>query len=204
MPIGYLITHVHEHEREKKTMSTLTRSGHLLTAEEFEAEPDDRRTELVEGKVVEMSPTGYRHGRVQIRIARLMGNFVDERDLGDVSGESGVITRRNPDSVRGPDVMFYSWERMPKGEATIGFTEVAPEVIFEVLSPSQTLRKLVKKAEEYLAAGVLCVCIVDPEQRSVMVHERDMPVLVLTEQDTLQLPAPLADWPPRVGDFFPE
>ena len=184
-------------------MSTATQSERLLTAEEFAAECDDRRTELVNGKVVEMSPTGNRHGKIQFRIARLMGNFVDERDLGDVSGESGVITKRDPDSVRGPDVMFYSWERIPKGEAPIGFTPIAPEVVFEVLSPSQTLRELIEIAGEYLAAGVLCVCIVDPKRREILVHERDTPTKVLTEQDTLSLPEPLHEWQPRVGDFFP-
>lgn len=193
-----------EYDSKGTLMSTVTNHKRLLTAEEFAAEPDDRRTELVNGKAIEMPPPGHRHGRVQMRIARLMGNFVDDRDLGDVSGESGVITKRDPDSVRGPDVMFYSWERMPKGEAPVGYAEIAPEIIFEVLSPSQRQSKLVAKADEYLAAGALCVCIVDPEQRTVLAREPNKPVVVLTEQDTLYLPPPLNEWNPRVGDFFPE
>ena len=185
-------------------MSTVIKTERLLTAEEFATEPDDRRTELVQGKVIEMPPPGLRHGTVQAEIAFLLRTYVGENDLGRVVTESGLITRREPDSVRGPDVSFYSWSRIPKGHLPKGYADAAAEVVFEVLSPSQTLSELLEKAEEYLAAGVLCVCIVDPERQSVMVHERDKPVQVLTEQDTLALPEPLHEWNPRVGDFFPE
>jgi Uma2 family endonuclease len=75
----------------------------LMTAEEFAARPaDGRRTELVLGREVEVPSPGFRHGVVCGRLARRLGNSVEDRDLGWVlSNDSGVVTCRGPDAVRG-------------------------------------------------------------------------------------------------------
>ncbi len=176
----------------------------LLTSEEYAALPDDRRTELVKGRVVEVPPPGFLHGVIQARIARLMANFVDERHAGRVLTESGTVTERKPDTVRGPDVSFYSYERVPKERNPDGYADAAPEIIFEVLSPGQGLKAVLRKAGEYLTAGTRCVCVIDPRRRTVAVYGEDDSISLLNAEDSLRLPPPLADWTPRVGDFFPE
>jgi Uma2 family endonuclease len=83
----------------------------LLTAEEFARLPDPGYpTELVDGRIVEMPSPGSRHGQICNKIGRLLGNFAEEGDIGHVlNNDSGIITERGPDSVRGPDVAYYSF-----------------------------------------------------------------------------------------------
>lgn len=188
-------------------MSTATATqsdDRLLTAEEYAALSDDRRTELVRGKVIEMPSPGWPHGQSQAEIARMMGNFVADRRLGRVLTESGVITRRDPDTVRGPDVAFYSFERIPKGSEPRVYSETAPEVVFEVRSPDDRRGEVLQKAGEYLGAGTLVVCVVDPQRRTAVLYSGDDHPVILSESDILRLPPPLSDWTPYVAEFFPE
>lgn len=116
---------------------------------------------------MEMSPTGYRHGAVEAAIARQLGNCVEGRRLGTVmSGKVGIITQRNPDTVRGADVAYISNERLARAKAE-GYLDVAPELVVEVVSPSDRWSELNEKVNEYLACGVDEVWIVDPRTQRV-------------------------------------
>lgn len=176
----------------------------LLTAEEFAALPDDQRSELVKGRVVKVPPPGFLHGQVQVEIASRMREYVRKNQTGRVLTESGTVTERKPDTVRGPDISFYSYERLPRDQKPDGYPDVAPDVVFEVLSPGQGLKALLAKVGEYLAAGTQCVCLVDPRRRTAVLYGEDDSICLLAEDDTLRLPPPLAGWTPRIADFFPE
>jgi Uma2 family endonuclease len=176
----------------------------LLTAEEYLALPDDgRQTELVRGRVVEVPPANFRHGVLCNRIGRLIGNFVEDRNLGWViNNDAGVITRRDPDSVRGPDVAFFSYSRVPKGQTPEGYPSVAPELVFEVRSPSDRWSAISAKAGEYLNAGVLVVCVLDPETESIGVYTENEFPRRLTIGEELTLPEVLPDFRVPVRRFF--
>src|ERR1700678_333589 len=92
-------------------MSTQTR---LMTADEFLEMPDDGLLhELVRGEVVMMSLPGGRHGKITLRIGRLVGNYVENWHLGEAfAAETGFLIERDPDTVRGPDVAFVRAERL--------------------------------------------------------------------------------------------
>lgn len=86
----------------------------LITGEELAELDDPGRSELVEGKIVELSPTKMQHGRYEFEIARSLGNFAEKHNLGVVMvGEVGIYTHRNPDTIRGADVLFISHEFPP-------------------------------------------------------------------------------------------
>src|SRR5262245_39441414 len=110
----------------------------LFTAENYQLLPDSGRpTELVRGRIVTMNMPHPRHGYFCGKIVRLLGNFVERHDLGWVmSNDSGVVTERDPDTVRGADVAYYSFNRLPKGKLPQGYLSVVPELIFEVRSPT--------------------------------------------------------------------
>src|SRR4051812_27751143 len=114
----------------------------LMTAEEFGERPDPGYPEeLVRGRIVAMTVPGRRHGAVCLKAGRLVGNFVEDRDLGHVlCNDSGVITRRGPDTVRGADIAFYSYARLPRGPLAKGYGPEVPELIIEVRSPSDGWR----------------------------------------------------------------
>jgi Uma2 family endonuclease len=177
----------------------------LLTAEEFARRPDPGHPEeLVRGKIVAMPPAGARHGYVCINAGFLLNLFVRERGLGRLLGnDSGLITRRNPDSVRGPDLSFYSYDRFPRGPVPKGYLPAIPEMVVEVRSPDDRWRNLHEKVAEYLAAGVTAVLILDPDTSTAHVVHADQPTRVLGPQDTLTLPDILgAEFAVVVGRFF--
>ncbi|HUY88474.1 MAG TPA: Uma2 family endonuclease [Pirellulales bacterium] len=176
----------------------------LLTAEEYFKLPDQGRpSELVRGKIVMMNMPGFRHGLVCSAIAAALRNFVSDRDLGRVvTNDAGVITERGPDTVRGADVAFYSFARLPKTSVPAGYPGVAPELVFEVLSPSDRWPDVLAKVSEYLKAGVLAVCIVDPEREVVIVHDAEHPGRTLAAGDELALPEWIGGWRIGVRQFF--
>jgi Uma2 family endonuclease len=175
----------------------------LLTAEEYFELPDDgQRTELVAGKVVPMNMPGYRHGRICNRIGRLIGNFAEEHHLGTtINNDAGIITARNPDVVRGADVSFYSFARVPEGEEPVGYPNAVPEIVFEVVSPSNTRRQITVKTGEYLIAGVNVVCVVDPSYKTVNLNFPDQPTKELEGDDALTF-ADLPGFTLPVSKFF--
>src|SRR5438105_14325285 len=115
-------------------MSTTTTS--LLTAEEFRLLPDyGKHRELVRGRIVEMNVPTPRHGYLCNRVGRILGNFAEDRGLGRVmNNDSAVVTAKDPDTLRGPDVSYYSYSRIPKGPIPEGYLDVVPELVFEVRS----------------------------------------------------------------------
>jgi Uma2 family endonuclease len=173
-------------------MATATQP--LLTAEQFARRPDSGHPEeLVKGRVITMPPPGALHGVVCAKVARRLGNLAEELDLGHVlSNDAGVVTERGPDSVRGPDVSFYSYARIPKGALPTGYPDVPPDLVVEVLSPHDRWPLVLAKVAEYRGAGVGAVVVVDPERRIVHLYDGDEPVQVLGEADELALPGPLA------------
>src|SRR5947209_3656170 len=115
------------------TAPTTTTPG-LLTAEEFARRDDPGHPEeLVKGGIVAMPVPGARHGYVCSRASLLVNLYLMEHNVGRVLGnDSGVVTERGPDSVRGPDVSFYRYERMPL--LPVGYPDVPSDLVFEVLS----------------------------------------------------------------------
>ena len=176
---------------------------HLMTAEEFARRPqpaDGSKEELVRGEIEKMPPTKGIHGIVQLRFGRLIGNFADEHRLGWVVTESGVVLDRDPDTVRGPDVSFYSNARQPNPPEA--YFEIPPDLVVEVLSPDDRPGKVRDKIAQYLASGVKLVWVADPQTRSVTVYPGTLPGSKLSESDTLDGGTVLAGFTARVADFF--
>ncbi|MFM7150428.1 MAG: Uma2 family endonuclease [Gemmataceae bacterium] len=177
----------------------------LLTAEEFARlpdPPDESRQELVRGVIETMPPAGGWHGVCCAKVMRLIGKFVDESNVGTAtSNNSGIVIDRDPDTVRGPDVAFWSKERLP--EIPEGYIEVPPDLVVEVVLPSDHFSRINRKIREYLDKGVRLVWVVDPKDRSVTVYCPGRGNLMLTEKDTLDGEMVLPGFSCRVADLFP-
>jgi Uma2 family endonuclease len=178
----------------------------LLTVEEFASlpqPPDGSREELVRGVVITMPPPRFRHGKHQGRIFLILDQFVNAHGLGQVLPETGVITERDPDSVRGPDVVYWSFERLPRDQEVEVYPEVAPDLCVEVLSPGEGEQRKEDKLREYLTCGVRMVWYVDPKNRTVSVHRPGRDELVLTAADMLSGEDVLPGFSCPVADLFP-
>ncbi len=176
----------------------------LITGEELLAMGDIGPTELIDGRIVQMSPTGGEHGQVEFDLGRLLGNFVAEHKRGWVmGGEVGIYIRRNPDRVRAADVAFISRERLPH-KPRPGFLEVAPELVVEVISPNDTWEEMRRKLEDYFSIGVDRVWVVEPENRAIVVYRSLTESQVLNEGDVLKGAGVLEGFTLPVASLFEE
>jgi Uma2 family endonuclease len=129
--------------------------------------------------------------------------YVDDRDIGHVvCNDSGVITERGPDTVRGADIAFYSYARVPKGPFPDRYLDTPPELVVEVLSPSDRWPNVLRKVAEYLDAGVTVVVVLDDQRRQAQVYPADGATRLLDADEELTVPDLLGDFRVRVGRFF--
>jgi Uma2 family endonuclease len=185
-------------------MATVAEPEALLTAEQYAQRPDfGYPEELVRGRIVPMSMPKPRHGYLCNKAGRILGSFVDEHGLGWVlNNNSGVITERNPDTVRGADVAYYSFDRRPPGDLPDNYPEVALELVIEVRSPSDRWPPVLAQVAEYLQAGVSTVVVLDGKRRSAHVFSADGAHRMLGADDELTLPELLGDFRVAVRRFF--
>ncbi len=161
----------------------------LVTAEELERMPDDplNRYELVEGRLVRMSPVGFDHARIVARLIFLLQRHLDGRGLGVVVTEMGFTLASNPDTVRAPDIAFLRNDRLPS-RGTRGFPEQSPDAVIEVLSPDDRPSEVRRKVENYLEKGVPLVVVVNPEDATVTsIRSKGPAVVQQAEEDVLDL-----------------
>ena len=184
------------------TSTTAAPGAASMTAEEFAERHAGEFVELTAGGIKELPVPGAEHGFLCATITRLIGNHAHERQLGRVmSNDSFVKTRSNPDTVRGPDVCFYSFDRLPKGRLPKGLLDVPPDLVFEVRSPSDTWTDVFTKVGEYLDAGIPVV-VLDPETCSASVYRPGGELQrILHNSDELTLPE-LPGFAVRVSELF--
>ena len=109
-----------------------------------------------------MAPNGYAHGIGEMKLSKKLGRFVEEHDLGQVmTGEVGIFIRRNPDTVKAADVIFISKNRFERLRSTT-YLDVAPEIVVEIISPTDRWQEVTGKIDDYFSIGIDRVWIVDP------------------------------------------
>jgi Uma2 family endonuclease len=176
---------------------------HLVTAEELEKLPDDdHRYELVEGRVIRMSPTGVVHGRIVARIGARLTVHVDARGLGLVLTEVGFRLSSSPDTVRAPDLAFIRRERLPEAGLPRGFWQGPPDLAVEVLSPDDRPSDVRTKVAEYLTHGVPLVVVINSDERTVTAHRGSAPPVTLGPADLLDLDDVVQGFSCEVQDIF--
>lgn len=102
-----------------------------------------------------------------------------------VFSEVGVVLSRQPPTVRGPDVVFYSGDRVPQPLPVKGFL-IPPDLAVEVVSPSNRFADVIAKVAEYVLAGTELVWVIDPIKRTAAVYRAPDGIQLLTEDDSLE------------------
>jgi Uma2 family endonuclease len=176
----------------------------LVTAEEFAdiSVQLEVLCELVRGEVREMTRPTVRHGGVCASISAILWNWAKLGRHGRViTNDASVVTQRDPDSVRGPDVCFITESRLPDGKYPKVWFEVSPELCVKVLSENDRWKDITDKASEYFACGVKEVWVADPELKQLHVLPPDPPHRVLKANDMLTSNV-LPGFECRVSEFF--
>ena len=184
---------------------TISIEKKLLTAEEFFLLPnplDGSQQELVRGEVIHMPPPGGLHGVCCSKACRRVGNFVEDNNRATVtSNDTGFITERRPDSVRGPDISFWTMERLT--EIPVGYIEITPDLLIDVLSPSNTSKQIRTKLIEYFAKGVRLIWVIAPEDRTLTIYRTPEEGRVLHETASVTGEDVLPGFTCRVSDMLP-
>lgn len=159
-----------------------------VTAEELLRLPHDgRRYELIKGELKEMVPASPRHGRIVMRLGSLMEQHVRQHDLGIVyAAETGFKLQENPDTVRAADAAFVAKERIPPEGEPEGYWAIAPDLIVEVASPSDSAPAMQSKVTDWLAAGCRLVWVVYPDTQTTTEYRSLKEIQVLTVDQTLE------------------
>ena len=161
------------------------------------------RGELIQGVLHETMPTGVNHSKAVMNLGVSLGIFIKSRRLGTLmASDLGVWLERDPDTVREPDIAYISAERMPLDADIPGYSEIIPELVVEVTSPSDSLREVREKALMWLNYGVHLVWVAHPNTRTVDVYHADGTVLTLTGSDTLDGGDVLPGFTCQVSDIF--
>lgn len=139
-----------------------------MTANAFEswlAQPEnaEKRCELIAGEVFERAPS-----RQLPTLIIALGSFVKARNLGVVTNPEGGF-RLSDDDIFAPDVAFIARERIAAVKQR-GFFTIPPDLAVEVLSPSDSVRLVQRKAVRYLALGVREVWLIYPQEQSAEVY----------------------------------
>jgi Uma2 family endonuclease len=178
-------------------------SARRITVEEFATHPSDKWSELVRGEVRLNPPPATRHGFVALRVALLLNQHVSSRALGAVfANGTGFELPHLEATVRGPDVSFVHRDQLPEGGIGEGWLNVAPDLVVEVLSPSESASDIEEKVSDYLTAGTRLIWIVDPDKRRVSVFTADGQARWLGDGATIDGGDVLPEFAAQVADFF--
>ena len=164
-----------------------TTSTALMTAEDLLRLPRGYyRAELVNGELIKMSLPGLPHGRIALRLAAPLGQFVLEHGLGEAYTEIGFKLTSNPDTVLGPDICFISKQRLEEMGEVTGYWPGPPDLAVEVLSPGDRSGKVNEKLSQWLGFGTKQVWIVDPKHCMVTVYRSPSDTTTFSGSDYLE------------------
>jgi Uma2 family endonuclease len=184
-------------------MATATpRAG--ITADEFLAmDLGEGRFELVRGEVVAMSPPpDYWHGSICGDAYFKLHGFGRETGHGHAATNDSAV-RINESTVRGADVCYYSEARWPRARVGQESPPVPPDLVVEVVSPSDRPSDVLEKVAEYLRAGVLMVWVIHPQGRTLTIYRPDdITPTVLDDRDTVENLPELPGFRCPVAEFF--
>ncbi|RLS56981.1 MAG: Uma2 family endonuclease [Planctomycetota bacterium] len=174
----------------------------VITAEQFAEMSFDEPCELVRGEIVEITRPDQSHGNACARVAFAMMQWAYANRCGQViTNDSGILTERDPDSLRGADVAFFAASQLPDSKLPRGPVSIVPVLAVEVLSPLNSWSQMRRKIAEYLAAGVHEVWIVDPDCRTVEAFRSDAaPVLFRTQMSLVSRELP--EFTASVSELF--
>jgi Uma2 family endonuclease len=166
-------------------MSTIA-SKREITPAELLAMPDEAKFELVDGELVERN--------VSVLSSLVEFLIISQLDAYRLATQAGLIWPSSlgyqcfpdaPNKVRRPDVSFVRRERFAQKHMQEGYLTIRPDLAVEVISPNDKAYEVDDKIEEYLAAGIPLIWIVNPQTRIVDVYRQDGTVSRLHERDEL-------------------
>jgi Uma2 family endonuclease len=185
-----------------RTLGTMATVAERLTADEYLAREDPRRTELVDGVLVVNEPTVLHQRVVGLIYAALLAWRQGAPERGTVSLPLDV--RLDDSTVLAPDVLWFA------GEIDLAAPRAPrmPELAVEVRSPATWVYDVGQKRDLYERHGLRELWLADTASRTLLVYRRDQDrggfdvQVELTAAERLRSPL-LPDFAIAVGDLMP-
>ena len=176
----------------------------LLTAEDLWKQTDDSyRYELVKGVIRRMPFFGFEHGVLRSKIGSHLTKHNERQSLGYVCGAgTGFKISTNPDTVLAPDAAFVCQDAIDEKGIPTGYWEGAPDLVVEVISPSDTYTEVAEKVDEWLNAGCAMVWVINPRRETVKVYRSTDEISVLRGDDILEGGDVIDGFACQVQDLF--
>jgi len=139
--------------------------------------PDDlTHYEIIDGEVIPLASPTLKHQVILKRLLQQIDRFVLPKRLGELlTAPFDFVVRRAPVRTRQPDLFFLSRERLHDWAQLQEQPrlEFAPDLVIEILSPSDTYTYWSEKLQDYYALGVPEVWLVDIDKRAIEVQVRE-------------------------------
>ncbi|MGL6138889.1 MAG: Uma2 family endonuclease, partial [Planktothrix sp.] len=142
----------------------------------------DYQIELEQGNITIMGPSDIVTSEVSLEFASQLSNWVKPRGLGRVFDSAGGFILPNSD-LKAPDVTFVLRDRLPRSIRY--FAALVPDLVVEVKSQSDRLKKLRDKIQVYIEQGVKVAILIDPDTCQLEVYRPNQPIMILGNGDIL-------------------
>jgi Uma2 family endonuclease len=184
-------------ERDESLLTT------ELTADEFEAMPDTKSLELVNGYLREKK-VGAESGSIAGRIYSQLERFCLDKPVGHpLPADIGFrCFPGRPKHVRKPDAAFIRFGRLPGEKLPKGDFKIAPNLAVEVVSPNDLYEELEDKIMEYRSAGVELIWVISPTSRRVLIRRLDGSASEVPEDGELSGEGVVPGFKCAVREFF--
>jgi Uma2 family endonuclease len=174
----------------------------LLNIEQYIAlgeDPPGMRYELSDGELIVTPSSSSFHNEICDRLIARLLDFLDKHPLGRVISETDV--QLSESTVRRPDVAFVSDERLQGVDRHHTPLAAVPNLVIEIVSPTDRAADLMKKVSEYLKAGVQAVWLFYPSlfQTYRYANERTQ---CLTAGDEFVEPGLLPGFTLKISEIF--
>ncbi|MCA9858716.1 MAG: Uma2 family endonuclease [Thermomicrobiales bacterium] len=131
----------------------------------------DAPYELIQGELVRVSPSAYTSNLVLNYVNWHLFGFVHAGRLGHVSvAEAGFLVETDPDTVIAPDIAFVSRKRLLNPLPSRGYLPVCPDLVVEVISPTDERGDIDRKKALYDRIQVPLVWWIDPQRETATIH----------------------------------
>jgi len=143
-----------------------------ITEEMFdELTDEDTKADLIDGVMIMHSPASLMHENLASFVLGLMRFYASRKSLGLVIASGNGVTRLKSGRKLSPDGFFIRKDRVQK-PLPKQFSG-APDLVLEVLSPSNRQDDLTIKRKAYRDAGVTEIWFVDYEYKKLIVDVRE-------------------------------
>jgi Uma2 family endonuclease len=130
---------------------------------------EDLNAELMDGVLIMNSPASYEHDEITGFVRALMSFYIDVKGAGRVLGPDSIVHLATCRKFA-PDVFYISPTRVPTPRPRE--FEGAPDLVVEVLSPSNRSDDLEGKRFAYQEAGVPEIWFVDRDSRQMILDRK--------------------------------